>query len=132
MEMIEEVSKTSLEYTAFYNGMFLDYFDPKGDYQPLAFFVDIAHNSAAIPGDGNTPIVFTHTSDVAKFLVASLELAEWREESYVIGKKITLNELVELAETAKGKISIEEAEKLARFDPVFSFSPIYFLMPLKT
>lgn len=104
--------------------MFLDYYDPQGDYQPLAFFVDITHNCAAIPGDGNTPIVFTHTSDVAKFVVASLELDQWPGESYVIGDKVTLTEFVELAETAKGTIATGE---LAPFS-VFSFILLLLLL----
>lgn len=56
-EPIDLLEKTSLEYTRFSNGMFMDYwFDP---YIPSAFssnipvWVDLANNFAAIPGDGN-------------------------------------------------------------------------------
>jgi hypothetical protein len=39
---------------------------------PITLFVDIANNAAAIPGTGNEPVVFSHTSDVAKLVAASL------------------------------------------------------------
>lgn len=63
-EAIDLLEKTSLEYTRFSNGVFMDYwFDP---YIPSAFssnipvWVDLANNFAAIPGDGNQPLVLTH------------------------------------------------------------------------
>lgn len=65
-------------------------------------FVDISHQSAAIPGSGNELIVFTHSSDLADFTVRSLDLKNWPKESYVIGEKLTWNEFVKLAEDAKG------------------------------
>ena len=60
------------------------------------------HHTAAIPGSGNTPVAFTHTSDIAQFVVASLDLPEWPEESWIIGDKVTWNEALRLAEAAKG------------------------------
>lgn len=65
--------------------------------------MDIPGNTAAIPGDGNTPITFTHTSDVGKFVAASLDLDAWDRISVVIGDKMTMNEAVRLAEETKGK-----------------------------
>ncbi|KGO66943.1 hypothetical protein PEX1_078190 [Penicillium expansum] len=104
-EAIKAVQKTSLEYTAFYNGIFLDYYAApqlKSNISPWPLFVDILHESAAVPGSGDDLVVFTHSTDIAKFVVLSLDLAEWREESYVLGEKLTWNEFIRLAEGAKG------------------------------
>jgi hypothetical protein len=43
---------------------------------PWPLFVDILNERAAVPGFGDVPVVFTHSSDIAKFVVASLDLAQ--------------------------------------------------------
>lgn len=48
------------------------------------------------------PVAFTHTSDVAKYVAALLDLDMWEPESFVFGDKVTLNEFLHLAEAAKG------------------------------
>jgi len=68
----------------------------------MAMAVDIEHNEAAIPGDGNMPVAFTYTFDVAKFTVALLDVKEWPEQIYIYGDKLTFNELLEKSEKAKG------------------------------
>ena len=60
------------------------------------------NNAAAISGSGNTPVVFTHTIDVAKFVAASLDLDKWDKRFFVKGDKLTWNEFLQLAEKAKG------------------------------
>lgn len=100
--------KTSLEYTAFYNGIFLDYYGAPGlksNVSPWPLFVDILNQRAAVPGSGDIPVVFTHSSDIAKFVVASLDLTKWREESFILGEKLTWHEFIGLAEDAKGTLS---------------------------
>ncbi|OQD69701.1 hypothetical protein PENPOL_c002G08549 [Penicillium polonicum] len=104
-EAIEAVKKTSLEYTAIYNGILLDYYAApqlKANIPPCPLFVDILHESAAVPGSGDDLVVFTHSIDIAKFVVSSLDLPEWREESYILGEKFTWHEFIKLAEDAKG------------------------------
>lgn len=99
-----EASK-GLEWTLFYTGFFMDYFGMPSlpSYlTPLVVLIDIPGNMAAIPGDGNKPVTFTHTSDVGKFVAASVDLEEWDHVSVVIGDKMTMNEAVKLAEEAKG------------------------------
>jgi len=39
---------------------------------PNVIAIDLAHNMAAIPGDGNVPVTFTYTFDIAHFLVAAI------------------------------------------------------------
>ncbi|KAJ5592598.1 hypothetical protein N7537_009502 [Penicillium hordei] len=104
-EAIKAVKRTSLEYTAIYNGIFLDYYAApqlKANIPPWPLFVDILHESAAVPGSGDDLVVFTHSTDIAKFVVSSLDLPKWREESYILGEKLTWHEIIKLAEDAKG------------------------------
>lgn len=101
-----EASK-NLEWTLFYVGFFMDYFgmpNLPSYLAPLVVLIDIPGNTAAIPGEGNTPVTFTHTSDLGKFVAASLDLQKWDRVSVVIGDKMTLNEAVTLAEQATGKL----------------------------
>lgn len=50
------------------------------------------------------PVVFTYTKDVGRFVAGSLELPEWPEKSFMVGDKVTLNELLRLAQDATGKL----------------------------
>lgn len=70
-------------------------------YQTLV--LDVPNNAAAIPGTGDEPVVFTHTTDVARFVAASLALERWEPVSYVVGDRVTWNEFLHLAEEAKGR-----------------------------
>ncbi|TVY77114.1 Oxidoreductase BOA1 [Fusarium oxysporum f. sp. cubense] len=51
---------------------------------------------------GEIPVVLTHTSDVGKFVAAYMEKPTWGKEAYIIGNRLTLNELIRLVEEAKG------------------------------
>ena len=68
----------------------------------MAAVVDMVNNSAAIPGSGNVPVAFTHTQDVARYVAASLTLPRWSSRTWLVGGKVTWNEVVALAERAKG------------------------------
>jgi hypothetical protein len=97
---------SALEYTIVYNGYFMDYFGmPKlSSYlTPYVVLLDIAENAAAIPGDGDKPVTFTHTSDVGRFVAAIIDFDKWDSASFIVGDKMTLNEVVKLAEEAKSK-----------------------------
>ncbi|KAM0202706.1 hypothetical protein ACHAPA_012289 [Fusarium lateritium] len=115
----EELETTkSLEWTAVLNGFFLDYFGmPKvtSYLQPTTLVLDIANNSAGIPGSGDVPVVFTHSFDVARYTARLLGLDKWEKESYVIGDKLTWNEFLKLAEEAKGtkfNVTYDSVEQL--------------------
>ncbi|KAF5253914.1 hypothetical protein FANTH_1239 [Fusarium anthophilum] len=77
-----QLQKTDLEWTRFDNGFFLDYYGPptlKSYMQRVAWALDIANKKAGIPGTGNEPMTFTYTLDVAKFVVAALDLPRWEK-----------------------------------------------------
>jgi hypothetical protein len=99
-------SSKTLEYTLVSNGFFLDYYGipkVKSYLNPkLDFAVDVANNVAAIPGNGDMPVVFTHTFDVAKFVAALVGAPDWPERSTVIGDKKSWKEFVAIAEEVKG------------------------------
>lgn len=99
------LEKTQLEYTYFYSGMFMDYFGlPRIEIhlRPLYTVLDLEHNEAAVPGDGSAVMALTLTEDVAKFVAASLDLERWPRVLTIVASQPTLNELVQLAETARG------------------------------
>ncbi|KAJ0415262.1 hypothetical protein BJY00DRAFT_318023 [Aspergillus carlsbadensis] len=119
---IETLKVSNLEWTVFHNGIFLDYFGGPGmkSYlKPNVFAIDIANKVAAIPGTGDVPVTFTYTFDLARFVVAALDLEEWNEESRVVGDAVTWNEFVGLAEEVTGskfEKTYDSIEKLKRFE----------------
>ena len=73
----------------------------------LSLIVDLENNKAAIPGEGNTKLVFTHTSTIAAFVAASLDLETWPEETFIEGDRKTINEVVAIAEKVKGEFILD-------------------------
>lgn len=105
LDAVEALEKTSLEYTLFYVGYFLDFWGyprVKSFQRPNIIAVDIEHKRAAIPGTGNTPVTFTHSLDTAEYVAASLDLPKWELESYVVGDTVTWNEFLGIAEDTIG------------------------------
>ncbi|GKZ28557.1 hypothetical protein AbraIFM66950_009448 [Aspergillus brasiliensis] len=117
-EVLEELAKTSLMYTAVYNGMFMDFYGSpllKSNVDPFPMFVDISNNMAAQPGSGAQAIVLTRVLDVARFVVRLLDLPDWPKESYIIGDRVTLHDFVNMAEEVRGtkfQITYDSKEEL--------------------
>ncbi|KAF4341686.1 hypothetical protein FBEOM_4359 [Fusarium beomiforme] len=115
-----ELRTTSLEWTRFNNGFFLDYYGPpsfKSYMNRVAWAIDIANKKAGIPGTGNEPMTFTYTFDVAKFVVAALDMPKWDELMYCYGEKTTWNQFLKQAEEARGckfDVSYDPLEKLQK------------------
>ncbi|KAL1632507.1 hypothetical protein SLS56_003586 [Neofusicoccum ribis] len=104
-EIIEKLKQTSLEFTRFIIGTFMDYYGhPHAPtYLPMmAVGIDVENAVAALPGDGSVPVTFTYSADVGKFVAAALDLPQWPVESFMAGDKLTFNEMVKLAEKARG------------------------------
>ncbi|GMF72607.1 unnamed protein product [Aspergillus oryzae] len=105
---LEELRKSELEWTVFHIGMFMDYFATpalKSYLKPHIAALDLENKVAAIPGDGKVPVTLIYSFDMARFVVASLDLEHWEEESRVVGDEITWNEFLVLAEEARGEYS---------------------------
>ncbi|QKX56160.1 uncharacterized protein TRUGW13939_03260 [Talaromyces rugulosus] len=115
-------SKYGLEWTVFHTGIFLDYFGGsslKSYLQPNVFVVDIQNKVAGIPGDGDALVTFTYTFDLVRFVVASLDLEKWDEESRVVGDEMSWNDFVGLAEETRGskfEVHYDSVDKLKRFE----------------
>jgi hypothetical protein len=106
VQIVDAISQTNLEWTGIQNGLFTDFYvSPKikSYLNPFPLVLDIQGNAAGIPGTGDEYIVFTHTSDISKY-VAELVLDPnpWGKISTIIGDKITWNEFVKIAEDVKG------------------------------
>jgi nucleoside-diphosphate-sugar epimerase len=121
-DAITVLRTSGLIWAEVHNGIFLDYFGMpkvKTHLSPNVIAIDLAHNMAAIPGDGNIPVTFTYTFDLARFLVAALDLETWPETMKVVGDTVTWNEFVKLAEEAKGAkfaVSYDSIVMLKRFE----------------
>ncbi|KAF4784193.1 hypothetical protein HER10_EVM0005256 [Colletotrichum scovillei] len=103
--IIDALEKTNLEFSAWYPGYFADYYvcpPLESHLTSMAMVVDVVNNKAGIPGSGDVPVAMTFTSDLAKFVAAALTLPKWEQETYLVGDKLTWNQLVELAEAVKG------------------------------
>jgi hypothetical protein len=118
---MKELQNTrNLEHTVFHTGYLMDYWGFPGvksylSRMPLVFWLDIPNNAAAIPGSGNTYAVFTHTTDVARFVAASLDLPSWEPETFVMGDRVTWNEFLHWAEEAKGSTTLSPTNVLGLF-----------------
>ncbi|KAL8755219.1 MAG: hypothetical protein Q9184_004863 [Pyrenodesmia sp. 2 TL-2023] len=106
-QTIAELEKhPDLEYTMVFNGYFMDYFGMPHcqsymPYEPP--YIDIPAGKAAIPGSGDDKVTFTYTKDVAKFVRKLVESpTKWPTRSLIAGDVITLNEVVEVAQEARG------------------------------
>lgn len=101
----ELMMTTSLEWTRYHNGFYMDYFFSSKTLTyltPGKYVVDLDAKKAIVPGDGTAQITFTHTMDVAKFVVASLGLAVWPTRQFIIGDQLSWNQLIDMAEKASG------------------------------
>ncbi|GKU08415.1 hypothetical protein FLAG1_11209 [Fusarium langsethiae] len=61
-------------------------------------------------------MTLTYTFDVARFVVVALDLPAWPRELRIVGDTLTYNELIKLAENARGaKFDVKYEEKLRSF-----------------
>lgn len=66
-------------------------------------FLDLSHRFATMPGDGDAPLVLTHSRDVGRFAAAQLDVPERSApRSTIAGDRLTLQEAVRVAEEVLG------------------------------
>jgi len=127
------VQSSGLQYTRFMNGLWMNVWGPgcvRDDEEALGaykgrppFAIDLKAGTALIPGDGSQQVVVTKTQDVGRFVAAALDLAKWEPESRIVGDKLSLNEVAQLAKTICGKdlqithMPAENLEKLLQGNP---------------
>ncbi|KAB5518054.1 hypothetical protein GE09DRAFT_1157361 [Coniochaeta sp. 2T2.1] len=120
----ELAKTTSLEYTYFYTGMFMDYFGlprVRSSLRPLCFCVDPASGQAVLPRDGEGRMSMTFTTDFARYLVLALELDKWPRIMTTVTSNVSMNELVKLYEKTLGRklqVHYQPVEKLLRHEAI--------------
>lgn len=122
----DAVQQSGLEYTKFACGLFMNCLStgtPKGETEALAglrpwnFIINMKAGTADVPGDGNAKMAVTEINDVCRFIVASLDLDYWDEESGIVGESLSCNEIIETVEKVTGRKvlmkynSMEEMER---------------------
>lgn len=58
---------------------------------------------AAVPGDGSARANFVTTQDMSKFVAHMMDLGSWSKVSTIVGDCLSMNQLVEIAEEARGE-----------------------------
>jgi hypothetical protein len=77
--------------------------------------VDVAQNFAGLPASGNASVTFTYSYDIGKYVTALLGLDKWEQDYRISGEVKTWNEVIEIAEKAKGvkfDVAYDPIEKL--------------------
>ncbi|KAK8107510.1 isoflavone reductase like P3 [Apiospora kogelbergensis] len=118
LSVLATLDATSLEWTAVHTGLFMDYWlmpKIKSYLSPMTFVVDLPHRAAAIPGSGHVPVVFTYSSDIARYVARLVGLPKWDKDSFIVGDKVTWNEFLGFAEEATGNtftVVVDSMDKL--------------------
>ncbi|VUC27797.1 unnamed protein product [Clonostachys rosea] len=142
-EAIEELEKTSLEYTRIANGWFLDYFGMpywKTTLHPWINVLNMEQRWAVIPSDGSAKATFITTQDMAKFLARMMDLEKWTKVTLIVGETLSFKDLLQLAEEVRGskfEVAHDDLETLkggkisfaSRFPPIgFGDDEAFFAM----
>jgi nucleoside-diphosphate-sugar epimerase len=104
---IEELRKTNLEWTTFYIGQIMDHLGTphiRSHMGVYSIHIDMANLPAAIPGTGNDILSFTYSFDVARFVEAALDIPRWETEMFCYSDNCTYNDVLNLAEEARGML----------------------------
>jgi nucleoside-diphosphate-sugar epimerase len=113
LDAADLLRSSHLEFTRVMFGWLSDYFGMphhKSNMKPLNYALDFKNRKAALPGDGEAPVTFMHSTDVAKYIAALLdEEKKWPELSPFASDKLTWNKVVEIAERVTGRLSLSSA-----------------------
>ncbi|EUC29679.1 hypothetical protein COCCADRAFT_105869 [Bipolaris zeicola 26-R-13] len=116
----EALGQTSLEFAVIHPGVFMDYYVPLPTHVTvLPIVVSLSAKYAAIPGSGNVPVSFTHTSSTGKYLSHLLAKppGTWQKRYFISEDNRTWNEVVALAEKHMGvkfEVVYDSSEKTSR------------------
>ena len=114
---LQHYRKYGMEYTVFVCGIFYERFAPGGMTSLQLghgtnvsgegeYIMDIRKMKAHIPSYSNAGqvvyICMTSAEDVARFVVAALDLQQWPTEFRMQGERMTVSEVVKVAEDMRG------------------------------
>jgi len=98
-----------LTFTLLRAGIFMDHlampYNPKKTHiPPFWYFIDMQHEEFVLPGDGNYPLILSHSTDVAAYIVCltNLPVEEWPRESLVASNRLEVKDLPAIIERATG------------------------------
>ncbi|EEU41650.1 uncharacterized protein NECHADRAFT_54174 [Fusarium vanettenii 77-13-4] len=117
-EAIDELEKTQLTYTRIANGWFLDYYGLphwKTHLEPWINVMNVEKKWAVIPGDESVKASFITSQDMSRFVARLMDLEKWNKVSPIFANTLSFNELVEMAEKARGckfRVANDSLEKL--------------------
>ncbi|KAK1838023.1 nmrA-like family protein, partial [Colletotrichum chrysophilum] len=86
---------------------------------PSVWSIDVGNRRAAIPGSGDDVISLTHSTDVVRLVVRSLDSEDWPEYSIVVGSDMTLNEALSIIQDIRGAtfdVTYDSEERLSNDD----------------
>ncbi|KAF2762470.1 NAD(P)-binding protein [Pseudovirgaria hyperparasitica] len=127
----------NLTYTLLRCGIFLDHLamphDPKPTHiAPFWCFVDMDAEQCVIPGDGDYPLVLSHSTDVAQYIekLIGLPAIDWPRESLVASNRILVKDLPGIVARATGKefkVAVDHADHIRehRITPLPSNKAIF-------
>ncbi|KAF9872917.1 hypothetical protein CkaCkLH20_09427 [Colletotrichum karsti] len=122
MKTAERLKASGLQYTRFVNGFLMDYWGMPhfpSHLSPSIFSIDVGNRRAAIPGSGDDVLSLTHSNDVGRFVVRSLDSDDWPEYSIVVGSDMTLNEALATIRGVRGgtfDVTYDSEERLRNDD----------------
>lgn len=119
LQVIEDLKKTDLEWTAIYPGFFMEIIMEglPTHIKANRLFIDVGNNVAAIPNKGEGKITLTYSRDIAKYIPKLLSLKNWEQRYFILGEVKTWNEIVAAAEVGKGvkfDVTYDSIEKLKK------------------
>ncbi|KAH6612513.1 nmrA-like family protein-like protein [Boeremia exigua] len=114
---LEDINKDrlTLEYTLFQPGLFTNYFayphSTTRHFSVSPWFVDFENRRAIIVGDGRQVFTTTTVEDFSSAVAQSLDYeGTWPVNGGVVGSRITVAELVKLAEKLRGPITVDSLD----------------------
>jgi len=122
---LQALQASTMEWCFPQTGFFMNYFaTPKpgiGYLQPRKFWIDVENCVATIPGDGNEKLIVTAVEDVGEFVASAIDVKSWPQEIGIGGSLVSLNEVLQIAERARGKpfsVTYQSEEELeSQLDP---------------
>lgn len=84
--------------------------------RPWSFVVNMRNGTVDLPGDGSTRFVVTDTRDVARFVVAALELEVWPEELGMRGSILSWNEAVAIVQRVQRRKFLVKENSVAELE----------------
>ncbi|KAK3201607.1 hypothetical protein GRF29_185g1449651, partial [Pseudopithomyces chartarum] len=117
LEALAKLRESGLEWTAITPGLFMENVvsNLPSHVTVLPLMLDIAHNTAALPGDGTSKITLTYTHNIAAFIPPLLSLPTWEQHYLIQGDVRSWNEILAAAEKGKGvkfQVAYDSVEKM--------------------